>query len=329
MEIPLSQAMKTNLQSLQQTQRQFEITNEHLVTGKRVSKPTDDPANFFAAATLNDRAADLESRLDGMGQAIQSVRAADNGITAIRNVLSNMRAMVESALTTDPNDNTTRRSLGKKFNDLLIQLRGFARDSAFGGINLLQDNQQLDVQLGQRVGDSVFTVKGFHIAGATSVSPDGEVSSLSTSGLPQAWGGSNAGTITNFAFAINKVEDPTAILGIKSFGTDAAGTGHEIDWGATTFNVELSTVLNDIQSVEEVLKTRSQLFAFDQATIALREEYTQEFITALEAGADNLTLADLNEESANLLALQTAQQIGVQSLSLVNQQTQSVLRLLG
>jgi flagellin len=49
----------------------------------------------------------------------------------------------------------------------------------------------------------------------------------------------------------------------------------------------------------------------------------------LEEGADKLLLADLNEEGANLLALQTAQQLGTQSLTIASQANQAVLQLLG
>lgn len=329
--ISLTLGMKTSLMSLQSTSKLIDRTQEHMTTGKRVSQPMDDPANYYAAATLSDRASDLEGRLDGMGQAIQAIKAADSGIQAIRSVLNNMKAVVENALTTNEDDQTTRRAMGKKFNDLLVQLRGFAKDSAYGGINLLQDDQDIKVQLGQRFDESAFSVQGFHIAGATGVDTNsGELNGLSTDSLPTAWNVTNATDAGQYAFAINKVEDPTTLVGLKAYGTDSTtGSGHEVDWGSTaSYRDDLTSVLNNLESIDEVLQTRSKLFSFDQSTITLREEYTQEFISTLEGGADKLTLADLNEEAANLLSLQTAQQLGVQAMSLSNQQTQNVLRLL-
>jgi flagellin len=334
--------MKTNLQSLQKTQRLFDDTQIRLSTGKRVNSPLDDPANFFAAATLRDRSMDLENRLDGMGQAVQALKSADNGIAAIRSVLNNMSAIVENAIATPNDDNSAkeRQALGKKFNELLVQLDAFARDSAFGGINLLADEQRIDVQLGAKFDESVFSIQGFHIAGATTSDLiTSEVSPLETSSLPSTWGGASAqgvwadvtnAAITEFAFALNKVEDPQKFVGLKAYGTDNTGaTGHEVDWGAETYRADLNNFLSAIEQLEDVLDTRSKLFTFDQSTVSLRETYTEQFVNALVEGADKLTLADLNEEAANLLALQTAQQLGTQSLSLTNQQTQGVLRLLG
>jgi flagellin-like hook-associated protein FlgL len=328
-EISLTAGMKTSLQGLQNTQKLFLRTQEHMTTGKRVSTPMDDPANYFAAATLTDRSNDLEGRLDGMGQAVQAIKAADAGIGAIRSVLSNMKAVVENALTTTESDSNTRSAMGKKFNDLIVQLNGFANDSAYGGINLLKDEQTIEIQLGQRFDDSKFTVQGFHIAGAASTNSNNEVGAIALSDIPSTWGAAATTSVPLFAFALNKVEDPTTFVGIKSYGVDdTTASGHEVDWAGTDYKVTLKDTLKNIELVDEVLQTRSKLFTFDQSTITLREDYTKEFINTLGEGSDKLTLADLNEEAANLLSLQTSQQLGIQAMSLSNQRTQSVLSLL-
>ena len=58
-----------------------------------------------------------------------------------------------------------------------------------------------------------------------------------------------------------------------------------------------------------------------------RQDFTKNLINALQVGADNLVLADINEESANMLALQTRQQLSTVALSLASQADQAVLRL--
>ena len=60
-----------------------------------------------------------------------------------------------------------------------------------------------------------------------------------------------------------------------------------------------------------------------------RSDFTKAIINTLQTGASNLTLADSNEEAANLLALQTRQQLSTTALSLANQSSQAVLRLFG
>ncbi len=63
------------------------------------------------------------------------------------------------------------------------------------------------------------------------------------------------------------------------------------------------------------------------AVVNTRLDFTTNMINTLQKGADNLTLADMNEEGANLLMLQTRQALGTTALSLASQAAQSVLRL--
>ncbi|MEM8796657.1 MAG: ABC transporter substrate-binding protein, partial [Pseudomonadota bacterium] len=62
-------------------------------------------------------------------------------------------------------------------------------------------------------------------------------------------------------------------------------------------------------------------------TIQIRSDFTENLINTLEVGAGNLTLADLNEEGANLLTLQTRQTLASTSLSFATQADQAVLSL--
>ena len=61
--------------------------------------------------------------------------------------------------------------------------------------------------------------------------------------------------------------------------------------------------------------------------ITSRQDFTENLINILTEGADKLTLADMNEESANMLALQTRQQLAINSLSLASQAAQSIMKL--
>jgi flagellin-like hook-associated protein FlgL len=58
-----------------------------------------------------------------------------------------------------------------------------------------------------------------------------------------------------------------------------------------------------------------------------RQDFTKNMVNTLQTGAANLTLADTNEEAANLLALQTRQQLSSTALSMASQADQAVLRL--
>jgi flagellin-like hook-associated protein FlgL len=75
------------------------------------------------------------------------------------------------------------------------------------------------------------------------------------------------------------------------------------------------------------LRSQAQSFGSNLSTVQIRQDFTKAMINTLQIGADGLTLADSNEEGANLLALQTRQQLSTTALSLASQASQAVLRL--
>ncbi len=75
------------------------------------------------------------------------------------------------------------------------------------------------------------------------------------------------------------------------------------------------------------LKSLSSTFGSNLSVVQARQDFTRDLATTLKTGADNLVLADTNEEGANLLALQTRSQLSQTALSLASQADQAVLRL--
>ena len=75
------------------------------------------------------------------------------------------------------------------------------------------------------------------------------------------------------------------------------------------------------------LRSLSSSFGANLSVVQARQDFTKDLISTLKTGADNLVLADTNEEGASLLALQTRQQLSQTALSLSNQSDQAVLRL--
>ena len=91
----------------------------------------------------------------------------------------------------------------------------------------------------------------------------------------------------------------------------------------------LEARMEDLGDALTELQTQSSSFGSSLTIVQIRQEFTKSMINTLEVGADNLTLADANEEGANLLALNTRQQLSQTALSLAAQAQQAVLRLFG
>ena len=75
------------------------------------------------------------------------------------------------------------------------------------------------------------------------------------------------------------------------------------------------------------LKSLSSTLGANLSVAQTRQDFTKELSNVLTQGADNLVAADGNQEAANLLALQTRQQLSQTALSLSNQSDQAILRL--
>src|SRR5690606_9860766 len=96
-DITLSKAVRANLLSLQNTADLMAKTQERLATGNRVNSALDNPTNFFTASALNSRAGDLNALMDNMANGIQTIEAADNGLSAITKTLESMQSTLRQA----------------------------------------------------------------------------------------------------------------------------------------------------------------------------------------------------------------------------------------
>ncbi len=121
-------------------------------------------------------------------------------------------------------------------------------------------------------------------------------------------------------------EDRSSTLTIQ--GVDASSKGLSLsratDWGT---NVAIDVSITQVEDAINTLRNMASEFGNNYSVVQTREDFTDSLISVLEEGSDKLTLADMNEESANMLSLQTRQQLAINSLSLASQGAQSVLQL--
>src|SRR6202023_859093 len=94
-------------------------------------------------------------------------------------------------------------------------------------------------------------------------------------------------------------------------------------------NHNIDTTVSSLDSALTTLRTQAAQFGSNLSTVQTRQDFTKNLINTLQTGSDNLVLADTNLEGANMLALQTRQQLSTTALSLANQANQAVLRLFG
>ena len=126
-------------------------------------------------------------------------------------------------------------------------------------------------------------------------------------------------------------QSKVTVSGVDYTSTTAANAPLSIanaagNW-ATTANITAAST--DLTAALTTLRSESQALGSSLSTVQVRQDFTKATINTLQNGSDALTLADSNQEGANLLALQTRQQLSTTALSLASQADQNVLRLFG
>ncbi len=155
-DINLAGGMRQNLTNLQAVALLQARTSQRLATGLRVNSAVDDPSAYFAAQNHRSRANDLAGRKDAMGEAVQTVKAADSGIKAITSLIAQAKGLAASARSAGT---TEAAALATQFDALLTQIDNIATDSGYKGKNLLASDT-LTVEFNES-GTSTLDIAGF------------------------------------------------------------------------------------------------------------------------------------------------------------------------
>jgi flagellin-like hook-associated protein FlgL len=472
-DITLSSAVRTNLLSLQSTADMMSTTQNRLSTGLKVNSALDDPTAFFTASSLNSRAGDLNRLLDSVGNAVQTVKAADDGITAITKLVESAQATARQALQ-KPAGSTTAQTLtgttaiaadtaatitgsvasmaggdtldGLGFTDgqtITLEVDGetttFTATTASTAdvddlVAALDANSNASVSLngdGEIVvtandndttitmgGTATIASVGFNTTevGATNATVAAMTDTLSitdgtataetidmsgidtradletalaaltvaasidgndnieitasdykndvtiaagddfglTNGTTEASYNSERATLetefNNLRTQIDQLagdasfngvnlldgdnlsvtfnEDGSSSLSLAGVTFDSSGLG--VSAAATDgfqSDAAINSAMTELNGAISSLRSQGSTFGSNLSVIEVRQDFTKNLVNTLETGAANLTLADINEEGANMLALQTRQQLSSIAMSMASQSDQQVLRL--
>ena len=110
-------------------------------------------------------------------------------------------------------------------------------------------------------------------------------------------------------------------------GTDISSAALGLDAAQWETLSDIKVSIEQLKSAVSTLRKVDSELGNNYSIIQTRQDFTESLINILTEGADKLTLADMNEESANMLALQTRQQLAINSLSLASQAAQSIMKL--
>ena len=373
-DISLTASMRSNLLSLQNTQSLMDMTQERLSTGKKVNSAIDNPSSYYTAASLNNRASDLSALLDSMGQGIQTIKAADEGIEAITAFAEQAKALANTArdeavkdtkgsvelavaddfkaaaakadtitfTVTNLADGTSREikyeaAENATKDDANTAIKAVLTGDGIAKAEVADGKVSVEAALGYKI-EVTGSTGGFAGKVNSTAASNGNANRVKSAAqfdsilaqidqlaADSGYKGVNLLQKNNLKVVFN--EDRSSSIEVK--GVDASSKGLEIDKavGGWQTDSDIDDAITAVENAISTLRAYATDFGNNYSIVQNREDFTENLINVLTEGADKLTLADMNEESANMLALQTRQQLAVNSLSLASQAAQSVLRL--
>ncbi len=374
-DISLTASMRSNLLSLQQTQDLMDMTQERLSTGKKVNSAIDNPSSYYTAQSLTNRASDLNALLDSMGQGIQTIQAANEGIEAITDFVQQAKALANTARDNATVKGTTSSgtyTAADDTQDITVKIDGVADQDIEVTLEDTDTLEQAATKIAAALNDGTNGVKDAEdtvIGGFTATIENGQIKISNSKGIVANVSGTISGitfngeignsTRTTSMKQYNEIldqidqlakdsgykgvnllqdndlkvvfnEDRSSYLTINGTFADTSDEGLKIsraeDW-TNPDNEAIDASISELENAITSLRNMASEFGNNYSIVENRENFTESLINVLEEGSDKLTLADMNEESANMLALQTRQQLAINSLSLASQAAQSVLSL--
>jgi flagellin-like hook-associated protein FlgL len=305
--ISLSTSARTNLLSLQGTAKMIATTQNRLATGKAVSSATDDAVKYFQARALTSRASDLGERKDAIDQGVSSLDTALKATEGVEKLLTQIKGKFDASRS---QSKAERGETQKQIGELIKQVQQLVDDASYKGLNLLNSTgSTLTVRFSEKAASKI-DVKGNDFNSGKLYQNSQGTAALAIS--------SGAGAAANVKLLVGAA---SSVAGLSAINVSVAAD-------VASYNKMMDAAVMKLEKTITNVRAKAATMATNSDILKVRLDFTEEYTNVLQAGADKLTLADLNSEGANLLALQTRQQLGVQALSLAGQSEQAVLSLL-
>jgi flagellin len=299
-----NQAAMTALQSLTNTNRNLAVTQSRISTGYRVNSAEDNAAYWSIATTMRSDRGALSTVKDALGLGAATLDVAYTGMNSAIDVTKEIKNKLVAAR----QPGVDREKVQSEITELQNQLKSIADSSVFSGENWL----------------SVDSSYAYYNQTKTMIA------SFSRSG-----GDVSVGTISLDIDGM-KLFDVSDQSGIAD--TEDTTTNGSVTYSVSTLDISaLTDVDDDLADLEQMIgfvdtaigsmtTAASNLGAIKQRT-KLQSEFVSALMTAIDKGVGALVDADMNEESTRLQALQVQQQLGIQALSIANQNSQTILSL--
>ncbi|MDL2275103.1 hypothetical protein LJC22_03135 [Desulfosarcina sp. OttesenSCG-928-G10] len=294
--------------------------------------------SLASAARTSTNATDLEGQFDTIMSQLSDL--AGDASYGGQNLVSNATAGEVTTLTVDFNEDNSSKLDVTGFNVSYDKANNVLTLTTVAGTQPLSSDMEVastavagaasTVAAAASTIAAATTSTDITLVGSALTAVSGAISNMATAGvdttaLTKAYeSASSVVAAGNVPTAMNAVTNLITKVEIAS-GTAIGKL--KVDMADFSSETGISKAINQIDGVISQLRTEAQKLSSSLSTISIRSDFTQAMVNTLNTGADNLTLADMNEEGANMLMLQTRQNLSTTALSLASQAAQAVLQL--
>ncbi len=298
-------AAMTALQTLTQTNKELEQTQNRISTGYRVSTATDNAAYWSIATTMRSDNKALSTVKDALGLGKATVDVAYTALEKSIDVVTEIKAKLVAAR--EPG--VDRAKIQSEIDELQNQLTSIAESASFSGENWLNvDSSAASYNATKSV-----------VASFTRTSTGVSIGTISI----------NINNIKLFDASATA----TGILDTESTTTNGGVTYSVVTLDISTLTdsandlADLEQIIGTVDSAISSMTTAASDLGAGKKRIEMQNDFVSSLMDAIDRGVSQLVDADMNAESTRLKALQTQQQLGVQALSIANASSQTILSL--
>jgi len=282
----------TALQSLRQTQSSLNTTQKEISTGLKISSAADNASTWAIAEVMKSDKGVLSTISDALAESSSILNVANAAVKSAITVMNSIKDAVSQAQ--QPGADLAK--ITTSLQQLGSQLKSVVSSATFTGLNVTDGSLTSPVKF----------IASYNNGGGTAASVVGtidlNVSDLTNTGgtgILEAAQATGSGAATNFT-SLTSADLSTATIA--------------------------DTLSNADKAIADLAKYASEIGA-TQTRVSAQNEFIKTMNEALTTGVSSLVDADMNEASTKLQALQTQQQLGIQSLSIANQNAQMILKL--
>ncbi|NLS18084.1 flagellin [Rhizobium sp. P40RR-XXII] len=288
------------LQTLRTIGSNLQDTQAAVSSGLRISKASDNAAYWSIATSMKSDNGAIGAVSDALGLGAAKVDTATTAVTSAIDIVG----QIKNKLATAMEGSVDKKSIQEEIGQLQQQLQSVAQSASFNGENWVMAQS----------GDSASVVSSFIRGTNGTVSVSTTSYAFDTSATGNVLFGSSGGTI----------DTTSGILGTSDGSVGASVFSLDI---SSMTGGQISSALNMVQTALNSMTSLGSKLGSVSSRIDLQTSFASSLSDSIQSGVGKLVDANMEQESSKLSALQTQQQLAVQSLSIANSSTQSILSL--